>query len=91
MKNFSGSLLSVQFGDPDGDLRVGSDQISIRDMNAAYQKLNILARSVGSPVDRSMLATTGEEGAKYFLKHHPEIWTKWVSPEVAEKVKNAVM
>jgi glycine betaine/proline transport system substrate-binding protein len=34
---------------------------------------------------------TGEEGAKYFLKHHPEIWTKWVSPEVAEKVKNAVM
>jgi glycine betaine/proline transport system substrate-binding protein len=33
---------------------------------------------------------TGEEGAKYFLKSNPEIWTKWVSADVAEKVKKAV-
>lgn len=30
---------------------------------------------------------TGEEGAKYFLKNNEDLWTKWVSPEVAEKVK----
>ncbi|PDT10933.1 ABC transporter substrate-binding protein [Rhizobium sp. J15] len=30
---------------------------------------------------------TGEEAAKYFLKNKPEIWTKWLSPEVADKVK----
>lgn len=33
---------------------------------------------------------TGEEGAKYFLKNNPKIWTAWVSPDVAEKVKKAV-
>jgi glycine betaine/proline transport system substrate-binding protein len=33
---------------------------------------------------------TGEEGAKYFLKNAPDVWTAWVSPEVAEKVKKAV-
>jgi glycine betaine/proline transport system substrate-binding protein len=30
---------------------------------------------------------TGEDGAKYFLKSRPEIWTAWVSPAVADKVK----
>lgn len=30
---------------------------------------------------------TGEEGAKYFLKNNEDLWTKWVSPEIAEKVK----
>lgn len=33
---------------------------------------------------------TGEDGAKYFLKNHEDIWTKWVSADVAEKVKAAV-
>jgi len=30
---------------------------------------------------------TNEDGAKYFLKTYPDMWTKWVSPDVAEKVK----
>ena len=30
---------------------------------------------------------TGEGGAKHFLKENPEIWTKWVSSEAAEKIK----
>lgn len=30
---------------------------------------------------------TGEDGARHFLKTQPEIWTTWVSPEVADKVK----
>ena len=33
---------------------------------------------------------TGEDGAIYFLQNNPDIWTTWVSPEVAEKVKGAL-
>ncbi|GGE10129.1 ABC transporter substrate-binding protein [Aureimonas endophytica] len=33
---------------------------------------------------------TGEDGAKYFLKNNEDVWTKWVSPEVATKVKAAL-
>jgi glycine betaine/proline transport system substrate-binding protein len=30
---------------------------------------------------------SGEEGAKHFLKENPDIWTKWVSQDAAEKIK----
>ena len=30
---------------------------------------------------------TGEQGAVHFLKENPDIWTKWVAPDVAAKVK----
>lgn len=30
---------------------------------------------------------SGEEGAKHFLKENADIWTKWVSPEAADKIK----
>jgi glycine betaine/proline transport system substrate-binding protein len=30
---------------------------------------------------------TGADGAKHFLQTQPELWTTWVSPEVAAKVK----
>lgn len=33
---------------------------------------------------------TGEDGARHFLSENPDIWTKWVSPEVAEKVKSSL-
>lgn len=33
---------------------------------------------------------TGADGAAHFLKTQPEIWTTWVSPEVAEKIKTAL-
>ncbi|ABR59506.1 ABC transporter substrate-binding protein [Sinorhizobium medicae] len=33
---------------------------------------------------------SGEEGAKHFLEENPDLWTKWVSPEVAEKIKSAL-
>ncbi|WP_420962818.1 ABC transporter substrate-binding protein [Brucella sp. IR073] len=33
---------------------------------------------------------TGEDGAKYFLKNNEDVWTKWVTPEAAEKIKAAV-
>jgi glycine betaine/proline transport system substrate-binding protein len=33
---------------------------------------------------------TGEEGAEHFLENNEDIWTKWVTPEVAEKVKSAL-
>jgi glycine betaine/proline transport system substrate-binding protein len=34
---------------------------------------------------------TGADGAMHFLKTQPEIWTTWVSPEVAEKIKGEVL
>ncbi|MCP3054181.1 ABC transporter substrate-binding protein [Aurantimonas marianensis] len=33
---------------------------------------------------------TGEDTALYFLDTEEDVWTKWVSPEVAEKVKEAL-
>jgi glycine betaine/proline transport system substrate-binding protein len=33
---------------------------------------------------------TGEEGARQFLKENEDLWTKWVSPEAAEKIKAAL-
>lgn len=33
---------------------------------------------------------TGEDGARHFLSERPEIWTKWVSSEVADKVKSSL-
>ena len=33
---------------------------------------------------------TGEDGAKHFLKENEAIWTKWVAPAVAQKVKAAL-
>ena len=32
----------------------------------------------------------GEDGAKWFLANMPDVWTKWVPAEVAEKVKSAL-
>lgn len=34
---------------------------------------------------------TGEEGAEYFIKNNEDIWTEWVSEEVAAKVKKGMM
>lgn len=33
---------------------------------------------------------TGADGAKQFLKKHPDAWAKWVEPEAAEKIKSAL-
>ncbi|MDK2918845.1 MAG: glycine betaine/proline transport system substrate-binding protein [Candidatus Petromonas sp.] len=33
---------------------------------------------------------TTEDAAKWFLQNHEEIWTKWVSKDIAEKVKAAI-
>ncbi|AZO74416.1 MAG: ABC transporter substrate-binding protein [Mesorhizobium sp.] len=32
----------------------------------------------------------GEDGAKWFIKKMPDVWTKWVPADVAEKVKAAL-
>lgn len=50
-------------------------------------------RSWGNETVNQLLAwmsdnqATGEDGAKHFLKTQPEIWTSWVAPETAEKIK----
>ena len=33
---------------------------------------------------------TGEDTAYYFLENNEDIWTKWVTPEAAEKIKSAL-
>lgn len=33
---------------------------------------------------------TNEDAAKYFLQTYPDMWTKWVAPDVAEKIKAAL-
>ena len=33
---------------------------------------------------------SGDDGAKQFLKEHEDIWTKWVTPDAAEKIKAAL-
>lgn len=33
---------------------------------------------------------TGEDGARYFLRNNEDIWSEWVSPEAAEKIKAAL-
>jgi glycine betaine/proline transport system substrate-binding protein len=33
---------------------------------------------------------SGEDGAKWFLKTMPDIWTKWVPADVAKKVQSAL-
>lgn len=33
---------------------------------------------------------TNEDGAWYFLENHPEVWSAWVSEDVAAKVKDAL-
>jgi glycine betaine/proline transport system substrate-binding protein len=32
----------------------------------------------------------GEDGAKWFFKNMPEVWTKWVPADIADKVKSAL-
>ena len=50
---------------------------------------------VGMRVGKVMLWMTenqanGEDGAKWFIKNMPEVWTKWVPADVANKVKGAL-
>ena len=33
---------------------------------------------------------TGQDGAKHFLKTNEELWTKWVTPDAACKIKNSL-
>lgn len=53
-------------------------------------------RSWGNDVVNELLAwkddnqATGEDTAYYFLENNEDIWSNWVSPEAAEKIKSAL-
>ncbi len=53
-------------------------------------------RSWGNDTVNALLAwmsenqATGADGARHFLKTQPEVWSTWVSADVAEKVKAAL-
>jgi glycine betaine/proline transport system substrate-binding protein len=56
----------------------------------------VKARKWGNAMVNSILAWqdanqgTNEDAARYFLKNNPDVWTPWVSPEAATKVKAAL-
>lgn len=58
---------------------------------AAFAYLNV--RSWRNDTVNALLAwmqanqATGKDGAHHFLKTSPEVWSAWVSPEIAERVK----
>ena len=60
----------------------------------AYNYLN--TRNWGNDTVNELLAwmqenqANGEDGAHHFLKNYPQIWSEWVTPEVAERVKAAL-
>ena len=60
----------------------------------AFNYLN--ARDWGNDTVNELLAwmqdnqATGEDGANHFLKNYPQIWSEWVTPEVAERIKSAL-
>lgn len=68
-------------------------------VTVAFSKRNPVAmeylqkRSWGNDVVNKVLAwmtenqATGADGAAYFLKEFPDVWTTWVSSEAAEKIK----
>ena len=74
------TLMSKRFAD-----RAGPEVV-------AYLK----ARSWSNDTVQKLMAwmtdnqATGEDGAKYFLRNNEAIWTKWVSPDTAHKVKAAL-
>lgn len=49
---------------------------------------NAIANEVLAYMDDNQY--TGEEGARYFLKKYEDLWTKWVSADVAANVKDAL-
>ncbi len=67
----------------DGFMKTGGDA-------AAY----VTARTFPGKVMNGMLVymteeqATGEDAAWYFLENYEDIWTQWVSPEVAAKIKS---
>ena len=60
----------------------------------AFNYLN--TRNWGNDTVNELLAwmqdnqATGEDGANHFLKNYPQIWSEWVTPEVAERIKSAL-
>ncbi len=49
---------------------------------------NAVANEVLAYMDTNQYS--GEEGAYYFLKNNEDLWTGWVSDEVAAKIKDAI-
>ena len=74
---------------------LASDKFSKRD-DVAEVKEYLSKRSwTQAEVSKVMLWMTenqanGEDGAKWFIKNMPEVWTKWVPADVAEKVNGGL-
>jgi glycine betaine/proline transport system substrate-binding protein len=71
------TLVSTKFSE-----RAGSDVMDY--LNKRSWSNDTVSKLLAWMTDQQ---ATGEEGALHFLKENPDVWTKWVTPEVAEKVK----
>ena len=74
---------------------LASDKFTKRDDVADVKKYFATRSWTQAEVSKVMLWMTdnqanGEEGAKWFIKNMPDVWTKWVPADVAEKVKGAL-
>ncbi len=77
----------------------GSDAVKVlvakrfADRASADVMLYLETRTIDNDETSKLMAwmtdnqATGEEGAFHFLKDNQDIWTKWVSPGAAEKIK----
>jgi len=77
------------------ELTLGSEKFTKRDDIADVKEYFAKRSWTQAEVGKIMLWMTdnqanGEEGAKWFLKNMPEVWTKWVAADVAEKIKAAL-
>ena len=74
------TLMSKKFAD-----RAGPDVVGY--LNTRAWSTDTVQKLMAWMTDNQ---ATGEDGAKHFLKENEAIWTKWVSPPVAQKVKAAL-
>ena len=74
---------------------LASDKFTKRDDVADVKEYFAKRSWTQAEVSKVMLWMTdnqanGEEGAKWFIKNMPDVWTKWVPADVAEKIKAAL-
>ena len=74
------TLMSKKFAD-----RAGTDVVGY--LNTRAWSNDTVQKLMAWMTDNQ---ATGEDGAKHFLKENEAIWTQWVAPPVAQKVKAAL-
>jgi glycine betaine/proline transport system substrate-binding protein len=85
----------ANYWNPAEEVTVATDKFMKRDDVGPVKEYFAKRSWTQAEVGKIMLWMTdnqanGEDGAKWFLQNMPEVWTKWVPADVAEKVKAAL-